>query len=334
MKPLAKLIGQSTAVELLERAIAIKKIAPAYLLVGTDGIGKSLAAKCFAEMLFINPDEDYLTAKNRLEKGNHPDFFRVSPTYLHQGKLLTVKQAEEIGIKRKTPPQIRIEQIREISRFLMSPPLKSERAIVVVENAETMAESAGNALLKTLEEPGKATIILIAPSIDSLLPTLVSRCQCIPFYRLSDGDLKLVLQREGYEEILEYPELLKIAQGSPGKAISSFKIFQELPSDLISKVKKIPRTAIDSFALAKEISKNLELETMIWLIDYLQYLYWEKIQEQKVIDILEKSKKALLNYVQPRLVWECLFLSLVSPQHPTPYFQTVSTEDLSLTEQY
>jgi len=48
-----------------------------------------------------------------------------------------------------------------------------------LEQAETMAEAAANALLKTLEEPGQAT--LIAPAAESLLPTLVSRCQRIPF---------------------------------------------------------------------------------------------------------------------------------------------------------
>jgi DNA polymerase-3 subunit delta' len=311
MKPLAKLIGQPTAVELLERAVSINKIAPAYLFVGTEGIGKGLAAKCFTEMLFIDPNEDYLTAKNRLYKGNHPDFFLVSPTYLHQSKLFTVKEAEEMGIAKKTPPQIRIEQVREISRFLSRPPLEAERAMVVIENAETMAEGAANALLKTLEEPGKATIILIAPSIDSILPTLVSRCQRIPFYRLSENDVKLVLQREGYEEILQYPELLKIAQGSPGNAITSYKIFKELPSDLMPKLKKIPENPIECLSLAKEINKHLELETMLWLINYLQYLYWEKIQKKNIIEALEKAKRALLNYVQPRLVWECLFLSLV-----------------------
>jgi DNA polymerase-3 subunit delta' len=53
MKPLAKLIGQPLAVELLERAIKCDRIAPAYLFVGAHGIGKAFAAKCFTEMLMI-----------------------------------------------------------------------------------------------------------------------------------------------------------------------------------------------------------------------------------------------------------------------------------------
>lgn len=52
-------------------------------------------------------------------------------------------------------------------------------------------------LLKTLEEPGKVTLILIAPSPESVLPTLVSRCQKIPFYRLDNAAMKQVLTQTG-----------------------------------------------------------------------------------------------------------------------------------------
>lgn len=312
MKPLAQLIGQPTAVELLERAIATNRIAPAYLFVGTEGIGKSLAAKCFAEMLLIKPEEDYFSARKKLAAGNHPDFLWVEPTYLHQGKLLSVAQAEAVALKRKTAPQIRIEQVRAIAQFLARPPLKSARSVVVIENAENMAESAANALLKTLEEPGKATIILIAPSIDSILSTLISRCQKIPFYRLSEEHLKLVLQRAGWEEILPYSELLKIAQGSVGKAILAFKQLQVLPANLIPKLKNLPPSKLEALFLAQEISQELEVETQLWLINYLQYVYWNKHQQKSLITALEKASFHLKSYIQPRLVWECLLLSILN----------------------
>jgi DNA polymerase-3 subunit delta' len=310
MKPLAQLIGQPTAVELLNRAIATSRIAPAYLFVGTEGIGKSLAAKCFTEMLLIKPEENYAQARKKLSAGNHPDFFWVEPTYLHQGKLLTATEAEAVSLKRKTPPQIRIEQIREIVQFLARPPLNSPRLVVVIENAENMAESAANALLKTLEDPGKATIILMAPTVDSLLPTLISRCQKIPFYPLSEANIKLVLQRSGFEEILQYSELLKLAQGSPGRAILGFKQLQQLPSDLISKLKKLPEDKLEAIFLAKEISHQLELENQLWLINYLQYLYWDIYSQKSIIIALEKARFALKSHVQPRLVWECLWCDI------------------------
>ncbi|MGI0479224.1 DNA polymerase III subunit delta' [Geminocystis sp. CENA526] len=310
MKPLAKLIGQPLAVELLERAIEIDRIAPAYLFVGAQGVGKAFAAKCFTEMLMISPTENYASACKKLYEGNHPDFLWVEPTYNDKGTLLTAKEATEKGLKRKTAPKIRIEQIREISQFLARPPLKSDRSIVVIESAQLMAESAGNALLKTLEEPGKATIILIAPSVDSILSTLVSRCQIIPFSRLSEEHLKLVLYRQDAAQVLDYPQLMKMSQGCPGKAIEDWQKLREIPSDLLSKLSKLPNNVIEGLILAKEITKEIELENQIWLADYLQYLYWDKHRKINLIEGLEKVKKTLMRYVQPRLVWDCFFLDL------------------------
>ena len=312
MKPLAQLIGQPTAVELLETAIATSRIAPAYLFVGPEGIGRSLAAKCFAQMLLIKPEQNYATVQKKLSAGNHPDFLWVQPTYLHQGKLLTSIEAEAISLKRKTPPQIRIEQIREIRQFLARPPLISPRSLVVIENAENMTEAAANALLKTLDEPGQGTIILITLRVDAILPTLTSRCQHIPFYRLSEANLKLVLQRADCEAILQYPELLQLAQGSPGKAIANFKKLQELPTDLILKLKELPQNQLNALFLAREITQKVELDTQLWLIDYLQYLYWQKHLNKEIIKNLETARQALYSYVQPRLVWECCFLSVIS----------------------
>lgn len=308
-KPLATLIGQPLAIELLETAIAVDRIAPAYLFVGAKGIGKAYAAKCFSEMILISPQEDYVSAKQKIRGGNHPDFLWIEPTYNHQGQIYTAKEAEEKGLKRKTNPQIRIQQIRQISEFLGRPPLKSDRAVVAIDSAELMAESAGNALLKTLEEPGKATIILIAPSTNSILTTLVSRCQIIPFSRLSDKDLKIVLYREESAEILQYEQLIKLAQGCPGKAIADWQKLQEIPKDLLIKLTKFSDNLIEGFKLSQEITTNLEVDTQMWLADYLQSVYWEKKRQSSSIENLEKVKKALKRYVQPRLVWDCFFLS-------------------------
>ncbi|WP_069789801.1 DNA polymerase III subunit delta' [Cyanobacterium sp. IPPAS B-1200] len=308
MKPLAKLIGQPLAVELLERAIAINRIAPAYLFVGAKGVGKGYGARCFAEMLMIRPEDDYAAMVQKIQAGNHPDFLWVQPTYTEKGELITVSQAQEQGLKRKNAPQIRIEQIRAISEFLGRPPLKAPRSVVVIEDAELMAESAGNALLKTLEEPGRATIILIAPSVDAILSTLVSRCQMIPFSRLGEDDLAYVLQRQNAADVLEYPQLITLAQGSPGKAMGDRTKLLEIPSDLLSRLSQLPLGAIEGFHLAKEISESLELDTQLWLADYLQCLYWDKQRNKEIVEGLEKVKRALKSYVQPRLVWDCFYL--------------------------
>ncbi|MFM1843164.1 MAG: hypothetical protein RLZZ490_1906 [Cyanobacteriota bacterium] len=305
------LLGQNQAVALLQQAITQNRIAPAYLFVGPEGVGKRLAAKAFAEELLMGSlDELELQQRQkRFFAGNHPDLLKLEPTFQHQGKLLTAAEADQAGLKRRSPPLIRVEQIREINRFLSRPPLEADRAIVLIEAAEAMNEGAANALLKTLEEPGRATLILLAPSIDSLLPTLVSRCQRIPFYRLSVTDIQAILTRLGRQELLNQPELLAIAQGSPGILFQAWEQLQALNPDLREKLQTPPPTALAAFELAKLIDGNLDTAGQLWLVDYLQYHYWQGQQQRQWLDILEKTRKYLLTYVQPRLVWESTLLN-------------------------
>ena len=309
-----KIIGQPQALELLTRAIAHNRLAPAYLFTGYPGIGKSLAAQYFIELLFYDqiPEEKHPNIRKKLLKGNHPDLLWVQPTYQHQGKLLTTKEATELSLKRKAPPQIRTEQIREITRFLSRPPLEASRAVVVIEEAQTMAESPANALLKTLEEPGKATLILLATSTDSLLPTLVSRCQRIPFYRLAVAEMEQILTGLGREDILSKPIILNMAQGSPGEAIYAWEQLQTIPEDLLTKLHQIPNHPVAALNLAREVVDNLETESQLWLINYLQYIYWEQKRQPNILQKLEETRKFILSYVQPRLVWEVMFLSFVN----------------------
>jgi DNA polymerase-3 subunit delta' len=308
----SSLVGQQQAVELLTQSVKQNRVAPAYMFVGAEGVGRSLAARCFIELLFsssVKPDQIPIL-QNRIRQRNHPALLWVEPTYQYQGQRLTPAEAAEKGVKRKAPPVIRLEQIREITQFLSRPPLEAERNVIVLEQAETMAESAANALLKTLEEPGKATLILIAPSPESVLPTLVSRCQKIPFYRLDTTAMTQVLTQTGNAEILQHPEVLNIAAGSPGNAISSYQQLQNIPSEFIAQVKKTPTSYRHALELAKKIDKELDTEAQLWLIDYLQQYYWQQIHEPKIIQQLEKTRKHLLCYAQPRLVWECTFLAL------------------------
>ena len=318
MNPFSQLIGQNQAVELLQQAVRQDRVAPAYLFAGCGGVGRKLAALGFATLLLCQDKspENYPLIEKRVSTGNHPDLLWVEPTYLHQGKIITAKEAANQGIKRKAPPQIRIEQIRSVTKFLSRPPLEASRCVVVLEEAQTMAEGAANALLKTLEEPGKATLILIAPSNEALLPTLVSRCQVIPFSRLTLGNLKQVLIQAGYGEILSQDSILEIAQGSPGKAITAWQHLQAIPNDLLDRLVVIPDNPCDALKLAQEINQNLDTETQLWLIDYLQYQYWQSFLQGKIcqpsLEIFEEARQGLISYGQPRLVWEVTWLKMLA----------------------
>lgn len=297
----AHIIGQRTAIALLQSALKQDRIAPAYLFTGVDGIGRQLTALAFANAL-INDSK----SNHQVKSQNHPDLLWVEPTYLDKGKLLTA--AEAAGLKKRATPQIRLEQIRTISQFLSQPPLKSRRSLVIMLDAHTMPEAAANALLKTLEEPGQATIILIAPQTGSLLPTLVSRCQRIPFYPLQLAEVQQILAESAIPM-----EILNLSQGSPGAAIANLNQYQAIAPEILEAIKTPISTPMAALNLAKTITKELELESQVWLISYWQNYLWHHLgQTIPAITKMEAAKHQLTGYVQPRLVWEVLLLECIT----------------------
>ncbi|MEM9119993.1 MAG: DNA polymerase III subunit delta' [Cyanobacteria bacterium P01_F01_bin.56] len=305
------LLGQTTAVDLLSQAIAQDRIAPAYLFAGPSGVGRRLATLRFAECLLAQGAAAAVALRRRIEARNHPDLLWVEPTYLHKGKPVTVAEAEALDLKRKSPPQIRLEQIREISRFLSRPTLEAGRAVVVLEGAETMAESPANGLLKTLEEPGRATLILLATDSARLLPTIISRCQTIPFRRLSQATMATILQQTGHADILQRPDILAMAQGSPGQAIAAWEQLHTIPPEILSAMSQPPGNLRAALDLARQVSKDLEVESQLWLVDYLQQIAWQHQRSPKLLQTLEQARIHLRRFVQPRLVWEVTLMNFV-----------------------
>ncbi len=153
----ADLLGQERAVALLRAAIVRERLAPAYLLAGPEGVGRRLAALRFLEGVLAGPSGS-AHERRRLAEGNHPDLLWLEPTYSDKGELIPASKAEELGVNRRTSPQLRLEQIREVSRFLARRPVEAPGCLVVLEGVEAMAEGAANALLKTLEEPGGGVV--------------------------------------------------------------------------------------------------------------------------------------------------------------------------------
>ena len=118
------LVGQPLAETLLKAALQQDRLAPAYLFAGPEGVGRRLAVLRFLEGVLsegqCNPRQ-----RRRLAERNHPDLLWVEPSYSHQGRLLSRSEAEEAGVSRRTPPLVRLDQIRDISRFLSRQPLES-----------------------------------------------------------------------------------------------------------------------------------------------------------------------------------------------------------------
>ena len=110
---------------------------------------------------------------------------------------------------------------------------------------------------------------------------------------------------------MTYPQLLAIAQGSPGEAIAALEQLQAIPENLRQLLTQTPTNARQALEIAKTIDKDLDTQVQLWLVDYLQYSYWQQAANPKQLKTLEKAKQYLLAYVQPSLVWECTLLSLL-----------------------
>lgn len=309
------LIGQPTAIALLSQALDLGRLPPAYLFAGPEGVGRRRAALHLADLLLGPPGGPDPAQQRRIRQGNHPDLLWVEPTYLHQGRLVALSAAAEQGVIRKSPPQIRLEQVRQISQFLSRPPLQGERAVVVIEAAETMAEAAANGLLKTLEEPGQATLVLLAPGPQALLPTLVSRCQTIPFQRLNPEDMARVLNQIGQAEILHHGQVIALAQGSPGQAIAAYGQLQAMPPELLARLQQRPPNLRQALDLGRQVAKTLDLEAQLWVLDYLLHWYWQHQPEDATwLFTLETAKRHLRRFVTPRLVWEVTLMQAIDPK--------------------
>jgi len=160
---------QDEAKRLLRAALA-EGPAHAYLLHGPRGVGKRRAATAFAGELLGDPD--------RVARNVHPDLYILEP----------------LG------DQIRIDPIRELRRDLHMRPFESERRIYLILRAHLMNEDAADALLKDLEEPPPyAVIVLVADELGLLPPTIRSRCQLVPFRRLSQRAIKAFLSSRGLQ---------------------------------------------------------------------------------------------------------------------------------------
>jgi DNA polymerase-3 subunit delta' len=172
----------------LLRSALVEGPAHAYLFHGPRGVGKRRAAIAFAGELLGDPA--------RVSRRAHPDLYVLEP----------------LG------GQIRIDPIRDLRRDLHMRPFEADRRVYLVLGTHLMNEDAADALLKDLEEPPDyAVVVLIADDLGPLPPTIRSRCQHVPFRRLSQRAVKAYLSSRGAEgELLE--ALARVAGGRLDRA--------------------------------------------------------------------------------------------------------------------
>lgn len=219
---LADVKCQDQAVGALQAGLARDHVHHAWLFQGPEGVGKELAAFGLAQALTCTEKPNVgcgtCASCRRIEKRNHPDVTVVMP----EDELVRRGLAGRSDFDATPSRDIRIDQVRKLQERLAFRALEAKTKIAVLLNAHAMNASAQNALLKTLEEPPRDTVlILVSSAPDKLLPTIRSRCAKASFGPLPVSFLteRLMATKKGPDEATA-KQAAAMASGSLSRALS------------------------------------------------------------------------------------------------------------------
>jgi len=203
IKSFSQITGQETAITFLKRVIERGKIPHAFLFTGIEGVGKTTTALAFCQAInCLDPVNGEGCGKCRncrqLDSGNFPDIRYIEP----DGQ------------------NIKIEQVRELNRDICFKPVEGAYRVIVINRADLMNQESANSFLKTLEEPPPGNVIILkVKEPRDLLPTIVSRCQKIPFRPLPRAVVEQYLTNELGINNENATLIAGISDGSLGRAI-------------------------------------------------------------------------------------------------------------------
>lgn len=255
------IIGHQRIWQFLSKSAAGRRLAHAYLFVGSSGIGKKKVALEFAKLLQCKKSlkkqgnfgscgecRDCLL----IERNQHPDVLLIESDN-------ETSEAKE-GEKQTKIQEIKIEQIKALQHQINLSPYSGEHKIVIIDSSQNLTHEAANCLLKTLEEPSqKSVLILVSSSWQKLLPTIVSRCQIIKFSPVKSHVIVEGLQKLGAKNKAKIIQAVRFACGRPGVAL---KIINE-PQFLAKNIQLIEeleglmkKDLVERFRYAKDLSQN------------------------------------------------------------------------------
>lgn len=186
------------------------RIRHAYLIAGTESVGKETLARAFAQTLnCTHPDEaarpcGECRSCQKIASGNHPDVI-YSELDAATGAL-------------------RIEEVRNVMSRLALKPYEARYRVAIFRDFDHARPQTQDALLKTLEEPPPhAVLILLAPATDTLLPTIISRSQVITLRTVPVEDIRDMLVTRRGAERRQADLLARLSSGRIGWAIRALE---------------------------------------------------------------------------------------------------------------
>ena len=209
-------VGQRALTTTLKNAIATQKLAHAYLFCGPRGVGKTTCARIFAKTInCMTPTADG-EACNQCE----------SCVAFNEQRSYNIHELDAASNNS-------VDDIRQLVEQVRIPPQIGKYKVYIIDEVHMLSASAFNAFLKTLEEPPRHAIFILATTEKhKILPTILSRCQIYDFNRISVDDtvnhLSYVASKEG---ITAEPEALNvIAMKADGGMRDALSIFDQVVS--------------------------------------------------------------------------------------------------------
>lgn len=232
--------GADAPVSLLQRDIASDRIAHAYLFGGAAGRLPLDVALAFGAALVCDGGGcGTCEACVRVLRNAHPD----------------VEVIEPVGM------QLVVDQVRDAVRAASRRPVAAERRVIIVAGADRMNPTAQNAFLKTLEEPPPSTtIVLLAPSVDTLLETVRSRCREVAFRQPPPAQVASLLTEQGVEA--ERARRAARAGGDLTRALTLARdaLADRMRTDVVDKVLEVmhdPGDALEAAAWLNARTKDI-----------------------------------------------------------------------------
>lgn len=182
-------IGHEKTRQQINNIISTGMFSHAHLVIGEDGIGKSVLAKEIAIKL--------------LNKDNYKQYADIIEFRLDKGK-------KSIGV----------ETIRGIIEEISKRPYEGDKKVIIIYEGDKMTTEAQNAFLKTIEEPPAGVyILLLCENLNNILDTIKSRCQVIKLQRLTGKEMELFIQNK-YPHLKpeEAKSVAIFSEGIPGRA--------------------------------------------------------------------------------------------------------------------
>ena len=210
-------VGQKALTTTLKNAISSGKLANTYLFCGPRGVGKTTCARIFAKTI---------NCTNRGADGEACGECESCKSFNEELRSYNVFELDAASNNS-------VDDIRNLTEQVRIPPMNGKFKVYIIDEVHMLSQAAFNAFLKTLEEPPKYAIFILATTEKhKIIPTILSRCQIYDFSRISNKDiiehLQSVAKKEG---VTTEPEALAIiAEKSDGGMRDALSIFDQVVS--------------------------------------------------------------------------------------------------------